>query len=59
MAHQKGFCRKALSTSGFEAQRVKEHGPFVEQRARRIGILLAMLGATLMVLAVVLGGWPW
>ena len=58
--YEEGTGKKAHSTSGFEAQRAKEvDAPLVEQRARRIGVLVAVLGAALLVLAVVLGGRPW
>ena len=60
VAPQEGTGKKAYSSSGFEAQRAKEEdAPLVEQRARRIGVLVALLGAALMVLSVVLGGRPW
>ena len=58
---EESLAKKALSISELEAQSAKEEeeDAFLEQRARRNGFLVAMFGAALMVLAVVLGAKPW
>ena len=60
VAHEEGSGKNAHSSSGFEARRRAkgEDAPLVEQRARRIGVLVAVLGAALMVLSIVLGAKP-
>ena len=60
VAHEEGTGKKAHSTSGFEARRCakEEDAPLVEQRARWLGVLVSMLGATLIVLSVVLSAKP-
>jgi len=58
--YEEGLAKKALSISESEAQPAKEEeDALVEQRARWPGVLVAMFGATLMVLSVVLGAKPW
>ena len=60
VAHEEGTGKKAHSSSGFEARRraKEEDAPLVEQRARWLGVLVSMLGATLIVLSVVLSAKP-
>ena len=58
--YEEGLAKKAPSISESEARRAKEEeDALVERRARWAGVFVAMLGATLMVLAVVLGAEPW
>jgi hypothetical protein len=53
-----GSEEKGILTSGLEVPYRAEDDPLVEGTARRVGILLAMVGVALMVLSAVLGDGP-